>query len=143
MWSPSAAALSDEPSSPTGPCALVREERLLTTSRGHVVQAVRWALPAGVPLRAAVVFFHGNNSYMSGTHAGLAARLAPLGVQLFGYDQHSYGRSVGLPGDADHGLLVGALQANVGSHEAMVGDAVDVAREVAAAVAGEIGRAHV
>ena len=66
----------------------------------------RWAVPDGVERRGSILLVHGLGEH-SGRYEHVAARLAPLGLEVCGFDLRGHGRSDGERGSIprDHALL--------------------------------------
>ena len=107
---------------------LLREETFVTSNQ-HALWVTRFPLPSGIP-SAQVVFIHGHGSYCTRTFGLISERLHSIGVASAGYDQHSYGRSVGLQGDCDNDSFLGPLRASAYSMEIILQDAIDVIQHV-------------
>lgn len=104
-------------------------DEIFVTSNAHALFVTRFPLPSSSP-SAQVVFIHGHGSYCTRTYGVISERLRAFGVASFGYDQHSYGRSVGLPGDCENDSFVGPLRASAYSMDIILQDALDVINHV-------------
>lgn len=61
----------------------------------------RWPVPDGVERRGSILLVHGLGEH-SGRYGHVAARLAPLGLEVCGYDLRGHGRSEGARGSIPH-----------------------------------------
>jgi alpha-beta hydrolase superfamily lysophospholipase len=106
------------------------EETFLTSSL-HALWLTRFPLPSvTTPPLAQVLFIHGHGSYCTRTYNIIAQRLREIGIAAVGYDQHSYGRSIGLVGDCENDSFLGPLRASAYSKETILQDAVDVIKYI-------------